>query len=780
MQREGTMSTNRRNTRGSIIEASAVAGSRRASHFVPRGGSASDGKGATGQAKTSGEENTIERILHAADPNIRSTPVYFDYRKDARMYKFVPSVNHTAVHFSLSGLAIRKESAEAAAQQEERERRQHEMEAAAQAELNPELVEAGVSTKILKNQFNYSDRGSQTMNRPLRERVLLTDPPPTISFGGRATAWAIYDAYEADRLQSERMTQKKALVAKHEAGAARAMNVNTGQSHSGSSSGGGGGGNANTRRHTGVAGGGGGGPNAHGLEEDGWLSHGGDGGGGPRGGGGTGREEEGGCVGGPVGSDVFQSTRFGHALKIMERMVNQNDCFDIIDDFKFWEDKSDLYKEEGTLLPLWQFFAEGTHRRTVTCIALNPRYSDFFAVGYGSYEFQKAHKGVIHCFTLKNAVPNENNISAPAHPEFTFRTESGVLCLAFHPAESSSLLACGLSNGVVCVYDLRIKDEKQRSRPIYRSNIRTGVHTDPVWEIYWSGTGHVGRDTAQSDHPPGTTTTTTTTTTNGNNNDYNNDSAAVELSFYSISTDGDIMQWVMYKKELTSKRVLRLHVGACTAESEAMALGRLSGTCMDYSPHHDKLVVGTQEGQVQLYNFSHHVQCVERYEGHTMAVYTVRWNRFHHNIFLTCSADWTVKLWLRTSVKPLLTFDLGDSVGDVAWAPNSATVFAAVTNNGKVYVFDLDVKKTEPLCVQTVIKNAKLTHVVFSHVDPILYVGDTRGTVLTLKLSPNLRRVTKPTKKDVEQGVTPYQMEVRKMTQLIHVTMKNRTLLNNE
>lgn len=36
--------------------------------------------------------------------------------------------------------------------------------------------------------------------------------------------------------------------------------------------------------------------------------------------------------------------------------------------------------------------------------------------------------------------------------------------------------------------------------------------------------------------------------------------------------------------------------------------------------------------------------------------------------------------------KPLFTFDLNNSVGDVAWAPYSSTVFAAVTADGKVCV----------------------------------------------------------------------------------------------
>ena len=36
--------------------------------------------------------------------------------------------------------------------------------------------------------------------------------------------------------------------------------------------------------------------------------------------------------------------------------------------------------------------------------------------------------------------------------------------------------------------------------------------------------------------------------------------------------------------------------------------------------------------------------------------------------------------------EPMFTFDLNSPVGDVAWAPYSATVFAAVTADGKVRI----------------------------------------------------------------------------------------------
>lgn len=621
------------------------------------------------------DEDVVERILKATDPNCMSVPVLFDYRKEARFYKLTPSVGTIATHFSLDGVCIRKTSAEAVQQDEDRERRIHDVKIAALAELNPDLLEDGVDTSILKNQFNYSDRGSQTMNQSLKEHVVLTDPPPAASFGAMASAWAIYDAYEEERLQNERQAEQQ-------------------------------------RRHR--------------AAQQGK----------PEGAAGTIREEQ--TTGTVTADDILTSSSYRSALKAMERMVNQNDCFDIIDDFKYWEDQSDLYKEDGTLLPLWQFFTEKTKKRAVTHIALNKRYKDFFAVGYGSYDFQKSGKGAVLCYTMKNAVPTTSgNAPLPASPEFSFFTESGVLCLAFHPVESS-LLACGLYDGSVCVFDLRVKNEKQRVQPLYQANVRTGKHLDPVWEIYWKET-------------------------------------TSEYSFNSISTDGRIANWVLTKKELTSKDVLQLTTGECISDPEAMIMNQLGGMCMDYSPVHDRLVVGTQEGCVMLCTYSG--QCVERYEGHQMAVYTTRWNAFHPNIFVTCSGDWTVKVWLRSSTKPLLTFDLGDSVGDVAWAPYSSTVLAAVTASGKVCIFDLHKNKNEPLCMQTVVKNAQLTRVVFSHVDPIVLVGDTRGTVLTLKLSPNLRVITKPKKGEPDDPASLRQLEQDKLTRLIDITMKDWALL---
>lgn len=52
------------------------------------------------------------------------------------------------------------------------------------------------------------------------------------------------------------------------------------------------------------------------------------------------------------------------------------------------------------------------------------------------------------------------------------------MCLDFHPVHNS-LLAVGCHDGTVMVFDVRHK----ANRPIYSSSIKTGKHTDPVWQV---------------------------------------------------------------------------------------------------------------------------------------------------------------------------------------------------------------------------------------------------------------------------------------------------------
>eukprot|EP00598_Pedospumella_elongata_P001527 CAMPEP_0184979816 /NCGR_PEP_ID=MMETSP1098-20130426/9935_1 /TAXON_ID=89044 /ORGANISM="Spumella elongata, Strain CCAP 955/1" /LENGTH=673 /DNA_ID=CAMNT_0027503149 /DNA_START=26 /DNA_END=2047 /DNA_ORIENTATION=- len=608
-------------------------------------------------------EDELTRVLTANDPNIPNNTTKYNYKEKA--YKQDPegAMDHLCFHFQMDGCSLHKESEDAVQQQQTEEDKRMEVERL-KREAAQEAMEAGEENieaeapKTGKNQFNYSERAAQTFNNVLRSRGVATEPPPVNQYNATVTQWDIYDAYMQDFKNTQQEEEMSKNAEKRKAGI---------------------GGHAN-------------------AGEDGGAQK-------------KGKED-----------DMVHSQKMSNALKILERMVNQNAEDDIFQDFKYWEDQSDYVKNgEGSLLPLWRFSTERTKRKQVTALCWNPSYPDLFAVAYGSYDFMRQGSGIVCCFSLKNT----------SHPEYMFSTESGVMCLDFHP-HFQSLLAVGCYDGTVMVFDVRNKI----NRAIYSSSIRTGKHTDPVWQVHWQ-----------------------------------EEDLAKELNFFSISSDGQVASWIMSKNELKMEPVMQLKLvsNARDDPEEVNLSGLAGGCCFNFNRHNEHLfIVGTEEGKIHKCSKAYSGQYLETYQGHHMAVYALKWNPFHPRVFISCSADWTVKIWDHNLPHPVSSFDLGNAVGDVAWAPYSSTVFAAVTSDGKVHVFDLAENKHEPLCEQKVVKRAKLTHVNFNQRDPILIIGDDRGGVNSLKLSPNLRKVHEPRGEDGEiLPHDPIQLQVDKMEKLL-------------
>uniref|UniRef100_A0A8D2LLR5 Uncharacterized protein n=1 Tax=Varanus komodoensis TaxID=61221 RepID=A0A8D2LLR5_VARKO len=85
------------------------------------------------------------------------------------------------------------------------------------------------------------------------------------------------------------------------------------------------------------------------------------------------------------------------------------------------------------------------------------------------------------------------------------------------------------------------------------------------------------------------------------------------------------------------------------------------------------------------------------------------------------------------------------------------------------HVFDLSVNKYESICNQPVVakKKNKITHVQFNAIYPIIIIGDDRGHVTCLKLSPNLRKMPKEKKgQEVQKGP---EVETAKLDKLLNL-----------
>ncbi|XP_026859997.2 dynein, axonemal, intermediate chain 1, paralog 2 [Electrophorus electricus] len=622
------------------------------------------------------------RILTANNPHAPQNIVRYSFKE--RSYKQISSVDQLAIHFVLEGNLLHKDSDEARRQRARDgipEEKTAEVVSLADTEdtedtpadgaedagdteegageERPDSLEISLGKKERKltNQFNFSERASQTMNNPMRERECQTEPPPRGKFSATANQWEIYDAYVEERRKQEKVKEKQKVLSskKEEDKGKKKLQLVENQS-----------------------------------------------------------------------DDI---TKVAKVAKIIERMVTQNTFDDIAQDFKYFEDASDEFRDqEGTLLPLWKFQHDKAKRLSVTALCWNQKYKDLFAVGLGSYEFTRQGQGMLLFYSLKNAT----------FPEYIFSTMSGVMCLDIHK-QLSYLVAVGFYDGCVAIYNLK----EQGPQPVYRSTARSGKHTDPVWQVKWQ------KDDTDNNH-----------------------------NFFSVSSDGRVVSWTLVKNELMFTDIIKLSTeGPVSDGKEGMQLPAMAcGTSLDFHKQIDYLfLVGTEEGKIHKCSKSYSSQFLETYVAHNMAVDAVKWNHFHPKVFMSCSSDWTVKIWDHTIKSPVFTFDLNAAVGDVAWSPYSATVFAAVTTDGKVHVFDLHINKYEAICQQAVVaKKTKLTHIEFNPAYPIIIVGDDRGYVTSLKLSPNLRK--KPKEKKGQELPKGPEVEVAKMEKLLSLLREPETV----
>jgi WD40 repeat protein len=344
----------------------------------------------------------------------------------------------------------------------------------------------------------------------------------------------------------------------------------------------------------------------------------------------------------------------------------------------------------------------------------NRHNQDLLAVSYGdTAPVPNITGGLVLFWSLKN----------PTYPERVIRTRTGVTALHFSAAHPN-MVSAGTHDGSVMIWDLR----RPSNQPVLTSGSSVSTHndqkhTDIVWETKWV-------DRGPDKQPP-------------------------EL-LVSVSSDGAVFQWSMKKGlEQTSlmqlKRLQNPFLGSNSVygHKEGIVFRKSSGFCVDF-PRHDPstYLVGTEDGLVHRCSTSYNEQYLATYFGHSGPVYKVRCNPFVSHAFLTCSADWSMKLWTTKQIPghqantPLLHFmstDLCDSVNDVIWAPHNSTSFAACMDDGRVELWDLSEKPLDPIVVhyhdrRDIVNKRRRTCVRFSPNSPVLVAGDDQGSVDVMRM----------------------------------------------
>ncbi|GIY43864.1 dynein intermediate chain 1, axonemal [Caerostris darwini] len=385
-------------------------------------------------------------------------------------------------------------------------------------------------------------------------------------------------------------------------------------------------------------------------------------------------------------------------FRFCERMIDQNLLSDVNIDFSFYDTPSDEFKDKGlgSLLALWKFSHQPMKGMPVTGLSWNSFYPDMFAVAFGTYDLTKRHQqGCVCVFSLK----------CPSYPEKVIPCKSGVYCVEFN-RERSYLLAVGFADGTVAVYDLR----RNTHSPIAINKTIKLEHNDIVNQVKWLP------DNIDGQH-----------------------------NFCSISADCRVINWLLAKSELIPSEVINLRQNDMTTETpeKSSAESMSCGTSISFNPDcSDLFLIGTENGFIHKCSNLSTAQHLDVYKDHSNIVYNVHWNPYHPRVFLSCSADWTIRVWDHTLKESVFTFDLLNEVKDVTWAPFSSSLFAAVTSDGKVHIFDIMMNRQQPTSSYTVYnskKNTNLTSVQFNPIKPVIIIGDDKGSVISFKLSPNLR-----------------------------------------
>jgi len=246
------------------------------------------------------EKEVPPRVLYPQNPRAATNLCQYSYKE--KCFKRVDQVEQFVEHLKVDGTILLKDSAEALEQAEILDRKQEEQNKrdiadAVDVEIEEYVGEEPVKN-TLRNQFNFSERASQTFNQVVRERAWTTEPPATTQFRDTVSQWVIFDRYMHD---IEKAKEKDAKA-----------NAKQKDGHEGDKE--------ETKK----------------------------------------KKSE---------SDPLYSENMKLSIKIMERMVNQNAENDVYHDFKYWEDKSDEFRDgDGTLLPLWRFSSEQAKRKQVTAL----------------------------------------------------------------------------------------------------------------------------------------------------------------------------------------------------------------------------------------------------------------------------------------------------------------------------------------------------------------------------------------------------------------------------
>ncbi|OEH78091.1 axonemal inner arm i1 intermediate chain dynein [Cyclospora cayetanensis] len=301
----------------------------------------------------------------------------------------------------------------------------------------------------------------------------------------------------------------------------------------------------------------------------------------------------------------------------------------------------------------------------------------------------------------------------------------GVRAIAYHPLHKDTLCAAyssspcnlnsarsgGLLDGGVCVWDLRCSPEQ----PVLHSATTEGPlgcqHSDTVWDLKW----------LYKDGNEGLLTT---------------------------GGDGHVLQWSLVHSLALTIRRTQNPCNMQLAVSKEAQRNRFFHYAAGLSLEVDKVdnntyFVSTDEGVIHKCSLAYNEQFLDTYYGHKGPVTSVRISPFSPHFLLSCSSDWTVRLWSisRNLVEAAVykSTEEPSAVTDVRWSPYDSTAFCCTFDDGRVELWNCREQISDPVAVlypsvggQRI--ERRLTQLRYATTTTVVVVGDDQGCLTLLSV----------------------------------------------
>ncbi|VDP27383.1 unnamed protein product [Schistosoma curassoni] len=274
------------------------------------------------------------------------------------------------------------------------------------------------------------------------------------------------------------------------------------------------------------------------------------------------------------------------------------------------------------------------HGHNISDMAWNKQNPNILAIGYGQFDYDNQQKGLVCCWSLKLI----------EYPERYYETPSSVTAIGWSKIHANLLAHFILS-----------------------SRHASGRHLGPVRKLQW-----IFKESGLAEN--------------------------LQEVLVSVSNDGRVTQWFIRKGfESADLMVLKqsysnvLTPMNTSQRNEALISRTAFATSMAFNKRELNIyVVGTENGSIYKCSYSYNEQYLDTYIAHSASVYQIEWSPFVPEIFLSCSADMTIRLWHLDYQKPLITIQRNmTTIPSISWSPHNSLIFASIAE-GVLEIWNLD------------------------------------------------------------------------------------------